>query len=348
MLLILVSGCASRSEETIKIGAILPMTGGFAIYGSDEQKGAELAVEEINNAGGIKGKNVEMVFEDSAGENVKALNAFQKLTDVDKIGIIITATSWISNTIYEKAKERDVVQVVVASAAFARSSQDKAIRFTVDVRDEGKFLAAFLKEFERIGIIHLNNDYGSGWAKQLSEELGERIIGVEKYEPTDADMSTQLIKLGAKSPDAIVMVSTGKDGFLIAKKIKELDIKTQLIGTRPIQTRDLLQEPVLVEGLIYSYPTYDATHPFMNEYKNKYNEEPSVFAAETYDAVMSVKSALDECGDDKKCIADWFTSQEYNGALGHVTFDEKKDAQYAFSLKQIKKGKFVIFEENEV
>ena len=340
MLLLMLSfliACAPAKEEKIKIGAILPLTGPFAFYGEDGRIAMELALEDVGNT-------TEIIYEDSAGESPKAVTAFNKLTNVDGAKIVITSTSWISNAVYSQAADANIFQGIIASAAFKRTREDKAVRFTVDVSDEAPYILDYLQTFNRIAIIHLDNDYGKGWAEALKKNLSDKVVAVEKYAPTDTDISAQLSKIKAGNPDVLVLASTAKEGGLFARKAKELGIEPQLVSMRPIQNPQLLQETKAVEGLVYSYPKYNANHAFVSRYVAKYGKEPTVFAVEAYDAIIEIAQAAEKCKSDAECMYQSFMNKEYDGALGHVKFDSKGDSHYPFVLKQVKNGKFVSFQ----
>lgn len=334
LFLFLLASCVQVETEKVKIGAILPMTGTFAFYGEDQRTGIDVALEEV-------GDRVEVIYEDSAGENPKAVAAFSKLTNVDGANIIITSTSWISNAVYSQAAENNILQVIIASAAFKRTLNDTALRFTVDIKDEAPYILEYLKPFSSVAVLHLNNDYGKGWAEMIQKALSGKVVAVEAYNPGDTDVNAQLSKIKAANPDVLVLVSTGKEGGLFAKKARELGIDVPFASQRPIQSPELLQAGDAVEGLVYSYPAYDANHKFVSRYKEKYGKEPTVFAAEAYDSVKSIAAGVGACGSNTGCVYRAFANSSYDGALGHVTFDAKGDAHYPFVLKQVKNGKWV-------
>ena len=329
--------CAQVETEKTKVGAVLPMSGLFAFYGEDQRTGMELALEEV-------GDKIEIIYEDSAGENTKAIAAFNKLTNVDGSKIVITSTSWISNALYSQAADADVLQTIIASAAFKRTRDDRAVRFTVDVKDEAPYILDYLKDFNKIAILYLNNDYGKGWADMTQQGLPGKVVAVEAYNPGDADVSTQLTKIKAQDPDVLVLVATGKAGGLYAKKAVELGLNVQLASQRPIQSPELLNAGDAVEGLVYSYPEPDLSHSFAARYREKFGKEPTAFSSEAYDAVITIARVVEQCKEDTACMHNSLVSSSYDGALGHVTFDEKGDAHYPFILKQVKDGKFVIIE----
>ncbi|HSU73113.1 MAG TPA: ABC transporter substrate-binding protein [Candidatus Binatia bacterium] len=336
-ILLVLAGCAAPQNQ-LKVGAILPMTGSFAFVGAEEQNAISMANNETGNT-------LQVIFEDSAGENPKAIAAFNKLSNVDNAHIVITSTSWISNTIYPQAADAQAFQVILASSGFKRTRDDYAVRFTADVGDEAGFIANFLKKYDTIAIIHLNNDFGKGWADALSKDLGDKIVAVETYDPTDTDMSAQLTKIKAKNPDVLFLASSGKDGAFVAKKAKELGINAQLVSQRPIETPELLKQGDAAEGLIYSFPATAADHPFLAKYQKTFGRVPSIFTIEAYDATIRLTAATKQCGDDAACLKKAFANSQYEGALGSVAFDAKGDAHYPFVLKQVKNGKFTVFGE---
>jgi len=340
VLLILLFACAPAtsvkekvSEQRGKIGVILPLTGTFSSYGEDERSAIELALDKL-------GDKSFVVYEDSAGVSATGVTAFQKLKEVDNVKVIITATSWVTSSIYPQAN--DVLQVAIASAVMKRTRNDTTIRFTADVSGEADFLAKYLEQFDRIALLHLNTDYGTGWASILKGILGSRIVAAESYKTDEIDVSAQLAKIKASNPSAIVILGVAKEGSLFSQKIRDLGMNAQIVGTRPIEGPALLAKPEFVEGLVYSYATQDLNGSFAVDYEKKYGKVPSVFAAEAFDAVITLYSAMKDCDQDVSCLYSWYANKTYDGALGHVTFDDKGDAHYPFVLKQIKDGKFAL------
>lgn len=335
-ILLLLAACAPAQQEKASIGIILPLSGSFAFYGEDQRTGIDVALEEV-------GDKINVVIEDSAGENPKAVAAFNKLTNIDNVKIVVTSTSWISNAVYSQAADAGIFQAIIASAAFKRTRNDsKAVRFTVDVTDEAPYIIDYIKQFSKIAILHLNNDYGKGWAEAIQKSLADRVVATEAYTPGDTDVSAQLTKIADKTPDALVLVSTGKEGGLFARKARELGITAQFVSQRPIQSPELLQQASAVEGMVYSYPAYNTEHPFVEKYKARYGKEPTVFAAEAYDTIITLSQAIVQCKTDTTCLHQWYLGKEYDGALGHVTFDNNGDAHYPFVLKEIRNGSFVL------
>jgi branched-chain amino acid transport system substrate-binding protein len=323
-------------QENITIGAILPFTGTEADIGLEEQRAIEMALEEV-------GDGIRVVYEDGGGDKTKGVTAFQKLVTTDDLTVVVTCQSWTSNAIYPLAVDEGVVHACIGSAVFARTlEEDKAVCFTVGASDEAERLAEYLQQFNRIAIMYMNNDYGRGWRDQLKSIFDERVVAAEGYELDETDFGAQLAEIKTAEPDALVLLSTWEAG-MIANQARGLGIDAQLASTRPIERPAVLQESA-VEDLVYTYPAYNTEHPFVTRYVAKYGEQPTVFAAEAYDTIMTLARAIEECGADPTCIHSWYVNREYNGALGHVRFDEQCDAHYPFILKQVHNGAFLPYE----
>jgi branched-chain amino acid transport system substrate-binding protein len=234
-----------------------------------------------------------------------------------------------------------VFQGVLASASFDREGDDRAIRFTVDVDDEAAALTGFLEQYQRIGIMYMDNTFGTGWDERLRLNLGDRVVASRSYPIGARIFEEQLGSLRGLDLDALVLLTTGAEGSLIARRAAELGITAQLVGTRPIETPDLIADPVAVDGLVYTYPSFNTSHPFVASYVTRYGRLPTVFAAEAYDAITTLAQAASQCGIDPTCIHAWYRGMSYDGALGHVEFDANGDAHYAFVLKQVRNGAFV-------
>ena len=116
--------CTQSEQNKIKIGAILPLTGAYAIAGTDAKNAIDIALEDIGN-------KIQVIYEDSQGENTKAVASFNKLINIDNTKIVLTSTSWVSNTLYQQAIDSDVIQAVIASAGFKRAKDNDKAKIVV-------------------------------------------------------------------------------------------------------------------------------------------------------------------------------------------------------------------------
>ena len=320
----------TKAMPSYDIAAILDFSGHYRDYGVEAKQGIELALKEADN--------IKVDFFDSKAESDIALDHFNKLNNTSAV---VTFTSWVSNAIAPVSAKKNMMQFVIASAVFNYDALPLCIRFTVDVKAEVEFLAGYLQRYERIGIIYADNEYGTGWKDSLLEALGAKVVSVESYQDTTADFTAPLSNIESAHPEAIALISFGEAAAIVRQAVK-MGITAQLIGTRPILTKELLAEP-LSEGLIFSYPALDERHPFYSGFEKAYGVSSSAFGAEGYDLIISLAQAVNEKGTKPDDIAAWYKNRSYKGALGQIQFDEHCLAKYDFSLKQIQKGKIVSY-----
>ena len=325
----------SNETKPIVVGAILPFTGDQADIASEQKNAIEMALNDT-------GRKFKVIYEDSAGKPSVGIVAFHKLVDKDNASIVITCASWVSNVISSLAAERGILQCAVGSATFNRTNGGKAVVFTVSMNEESKCLASYLRRFNRTAIIYMNNDYGRAWLGILKTIMPGTVVSSESYGPNQTNYSSQLTKIRGARPDLLVLLSTA-EGASIARQARQLGINASLASTRPIERPDILEEPA-VNGLVYSYPSYNTTCPFFARYAEKYNQQPTAFGAEAYDAIVTLASAAQNCSERIDDIYRWYLDREYTGALGKVRFDGSGNAHYPVILKQIRDGKFVYFE----
>jgi ABC-type branched-subunit amino acid transport system substrate-binding protein len=311
----------------------LPFTGAQSDIASEEKNATELAQE------GARG-NISIAYRDSAGLVPDAVNALQELVEKENASVVIVCASWISNAIHPLAAERGLVQLSIASATLNRSGKSRDIVFTVSAEEEAKVLLAFLQNRSRVAIISMNNDYGRDWTRVLEAGLGSRLKASEKYNLSQTGYSDELTRIKAAEPDALVLLSS-REGSAIARQAREIGIQSQLVSTRPIERPEILSEPAM-EGLVYTSPSFNASHPFVARYRQRYGQEPTIFGAEAYDAVMTLALAADACGGNSDCIYQWYLGRNYSGALGEVRFDESGWAHYPVVLKEVRGGKIIV------
>jgi len=327
---------ASNETLPIVVGAILPFTGAQADIASEEKNAIEMAQNDT-------GQRFNVIYEDSASQQSVAIAAFHKLVEKDNASVVITCASWISNAISPLAAERGILQFVLGSATFNRTKRGEAVVFTVSMEEESETLASYIRRFDRIAIIFMNNDYGRAWSAILKTSMPGRIISSESYELNQTDYLSQLTRIKEAKPDLLVILST-EEGAAIACQARQLGINASLASTRPIARPGVLKEPAM-NGLVYSYPSYNITHPFFAKYQKKYNQQPTAFGAEAYDTITTLTYASHNCSRQIDCIYRWYLDREYHGALGKISFDQLGNAHYPVILKQIRDGEFVYFED---
>lgn len=314
------SGNGNSAEgDTIKIGANLELSGSVASYGSSILDGAELAVKEINDAGGIDGKKIELISADNRSENAEATTAALKLIEQDKVvAMLAPATSGNSVATVEIAAENKV-PIVTASGTAPN----------ITVNDDGKvneyaFRTCFIDPFQgtvaanfaanelgakNVAIFADNaSDYAKGLAAAFKEQIeknGGTVVGEEAYVAKDTDFRTQLTNLKGKNPDFIFIPGYYEEVGLIVKQARELGIDVPLMGA------DGWDSPTLVElaggeALNNTFITnhYSSGDPdekiqkFVEAFKSENKDTaPNAFNALGYDTVYYLADAIERADE---------------------------------------------------
>jgi len=356
-----IAGCKKKGEEVIKIGAILPLTGDGAKYGEAAKEGIELALQEINNKNGIRGKKIQIIYEDSQGIPSIGVSAAQKLINVDKIQIIIgDLFSSVTLAIAPIANENKVILFSPASSSpKLTNAGDYIFRNCASDIFEGEIMGKFVTEklkLKKIAILYINNDYGIGIAdvfRSIVTKNGITISSDEAFEQNSNDFKPQLLKIKNLNPDAIYIVGYKELGYLL-KQAKETGIKKQFLSTVMFEDQDIIKiAGDAAEGTIYSYRTYDTESKdnnlvsFVNSFKSNYNSIPDIFSALSYDALNIIFQAIQTSGYNIEEIKNaLYNIKHYPGITGDTTFDENGDVIQPAQIKIVKNGNFIKYISN--
>lgn len=352
------SGCGKSEKDVMKIGAILPLTGSGSLWGQNGKKGVELAVDEINKNGGINGKEVKILFEDSQTDPRIAVSAFQKLTDIE--GVKVSIVDMISSNVLAIAPIANEKKVVIISPGASNpaitNAGDYVFRNWPSDALQGNEAAriSFNKlVWKSVGIFYINNEYGNGLDavfKKEFENLGGKIVIEETFQQGSSDFKTSLLKFKGKKLDGIYLVGYPKEVPIILKQSKELGMKVKYLGTETFEDPALLsQAGIAAEGVVYLIPKVpddqsSVRKQFLEAYNIKFNENPGVPADVAYDALIIIKWAIEKVGyNSEKIKGQLYKLKDWEGSSGITTFDSNGDAIKPFDLKTIKNGKFTIY-----
>jgi len=353
--LMLPSGCAKK-EKVIKIGVILPLTGEAAKYGQSAKRGLDLALEEINASGGVRGKKLSLIYEDSKADPKEGVNAIQKLITIHKVPAIIGAmASSVTLAIAPIAEKNKVVLLSPASSAPKITYAGNYIfRNCYSDIYEGTKMADYIwneTSYRSIAIIYINNDYGIGLKRAFEKrftELGGKVIISEPYEFGSTDFHTQISKVKNANPDAIYIIGYGEMGRLLIQA-KEIGLSKPFFSCIMFEDPDILKiAREAAEGVIYTFPSYDPKsqekqiRDFVRAFKKKYGQIPDGFAANSYDALKILALAIKKGGGDSEGIKDaLYTVRDFPGVTGKTSFDANGDVKKPIGIKTVKDGRFI-------
>jgi len=315
-------GCASSapdasteepaSAEPIKIGAIVSLTGTYAGLGEPEKKTIEMEVKRINDAGGVNGRPIEVIFEDDATDEAKAVAAASKLIEQDKVIAIIGATgSGQTMAVRGDVDRAGIPQVSMAGATAITANFDPLVfqtpwSNTIVVPYE---LAAMKADgVKKIGLITDSGGFGKDGRDVVLAEAkvaGIEVVSDQTFNPGDTDMTAQLTNIKSSDADALVMWTAGKEAATVVKNAKELDLKLPVYGSHGNARREFIEGAGdAAEGMKFAagkilVPSaygegsdgFKVATDFISRYEAANGDAPSTFAGHAYDALYLITEA---------------------------------------------------------
>jgi branched-chain amino acid transport system substrate-binding protein len=347
-------GCSESNDKFVNLGFIGPLTGPAASYGVSQMRGVELAVEEINSAGGIEGEKIKVIFEDSQMDPNKAISAIKKRIDIDKVLAIIgetttTGTLAIANIANQG---RTVLLSPLASGAKITDAGDYVFR--VSPSDDFQAIVAakfiFQKGLRNGAIVYTNDDWGAGLQKAFKEYfvgLGGSILAMEGCTPGTQDFRTQLVKIKNLNPDFIYIPLHPDESATFLRQVKEVKVPGQILGADNFSEKAILRTAgSAADGVIFTMPTKPTGEEFRNfseKFKVRFNEDGSYNSAAAYDCVYILAEAIKRSGLSGENIKNaLYNIRDYKGASGAIGFDENGDVTTKkFTVIKIKNGEYV-------
>ena len=354
LMLTLFFACAKTSDKlksgaTIKLGFIAPMSGDAASYGKITSQAAIIAVDEINEQGGINGFQVQLIIEDSTGNAATGVEVAEKLIKTDKVlGIVGGVFSSVSLAVAPMAERAKVVMISPASTHKDLPDKGKFIfRDIINDAVQAIVFAKYLATVENVktaSILYINNDYSKGLAMDFwgeFEKEGGNIVASEGVAEGTKDFKSQLRKLAEKNPEALYLPNYVPDVALILKQAKEIGFKAKIYSADSFgntQIFDLAGD--LANGVVFTQsaeqPESQIKKRFVAKYEEKWGEAPEMFSLTAYDAAgiilnaIKLKSSKSVIGGDLNIDRDQLrdfiaATQDYDGASGKIAFTENGD-----------------------
>lgn len=336
--LVFFADCAKKESDHFVIGGIFPLSGPVAVYGNEARNGVELAVLEINAAGGIGGKQIKLISEDDEGNPEKTVNVYKKLTTKDGVKVIIgSLTSGATAAITSLAQAQKVV--LLAPAATLPSITDAGdFIFRACFIDPfqgtvgGKFTAENLGKKRAAVLYSITNDYSVGLYENFKiafEKAGGSLCAAESYSDGDKDYRAQLTKIKNAAPDVVYLPDYYGTVALIAKQLREQGIDTAMVGGDGWGGLMENAGDEVVNGFYSDHYAADSTDEkvtqFVDSYKKMYKTTPVSFAALAYDCVYLLKDAAERASSASDTTSLKEALEKTNGSYvtGNLTFDEK-------------------------
>jgi branched-chain amino acid transport system substrate-binding protein len=349
------------AADPIKIGALFSVSGPAAFLGEPERNTAQMLVAEINKAGGLKGRQLELIVIDTQGDATKAVQGVNKLIKDDNVVAIIgpstTGDSMAVIPIVEKA------EIPLISCAAGVKITDPVKKWIFKTAQNDALAVARIFEYlkkqkiDRIAILTVSDGFGSSGREQLvkqAQESGFQIISDETYGPKDTDMTAQLTKIRGGNAQAIICWGTNPGPAIVARNVKQLGIKLPLFMSHGVSSKKFIElAGEAAEGIIIpsgrvivanqisnKEPQKKALLGYVNSYQKLYKLEGDHFGGHAWDAMMLIKGAIERGGVNPADIRDQLEKTKkfagIGGTFNYSPQDHAGLAKDAFVLVQIK------------
>ena len=342
----IVIGCSAQAQDTVKIGSLFETSGFLAFLGNQGLEGANLAVEELNAAGGVHGKAIELINFNTESDETKAVIGAKKLIERDKVVALIGAMNSGSTFSIIDIVQRAEVPILSngASRALSTPVEEKKWIFQVPLTDVLviNVLIDYMQKqgISRIGLINADSGFATSGQKQwerIAPERGIEVVIQQTYGNNDPDMTPQLTNIRANSDvQAVVQWGTGKGQAIVAKNYRQLGIEHPLFYSHAASDPNLIKlagsaangivfptsKIAVVDELPDSDPQKAVTANFVEKFVAKYERGPATFAGNGYDSMMMLAAAIGRAGNtDPAAIRDAFEqTANYPGVTSVYTY----------------------------
>ena len=330
------STTTSASGETFKIGSIGPATGGAAVYGLAVQHGAELAIKEINAAGGINGYQIEFNFQDDECDNEKSVNAYNTLKDWGMQMLVGTTTSGCCIAVAAESSNDNMFQITPSgSSVDCISNNDNVYQVCFTGPNQGIATAQYIGSnnvAEKIAVIYDSSDvYSSGIYEKFVAEAANQpfeIVSAEAFTADNkTDFSVQLQKAKDAGADLVFLPIYYTEASLILTQANAMGYTPKFFGCDGLDGILGVEnfDAALAEGVMLLTPFAadaddEATKSFVTAFEAAYGEIPNQFAADAYDAVYVIKAAVEKSGvTPADSISD--ICEKLKGAMAEISVD---------------------------
>ncbi|MFQ5621079.1 MAG: ABC transporter substrate-binding protein [Candidatus Nanoarchaeia archaeon] len=356
IILLLLAACAPQetTETVYRVGAIQPLSGDGSVYGLPVQRVVQQAVKDLNEQWKDKNQRIEVIYEDGKCSGKDALSAAQNLVNLRGIKVIYGGTCSSETLGLAPFTEENKILVFspLSSSPEITNAGDYVFRNYPSDTAQVEAMLPFMEEggYKKIAILSENTDYAQALRKSYAasmESISAELVADEVVAPNTKDVRTEISKIKAKNPDAIIALpQTVPTAGVFAKQLFESKVDAQVLGNEVMGLEQTIDEyGKMVEGYFTPSSVFEKenSEEFIN-LKDKIDCELSFYCATTYDGVFLLGELLEKCGDqDTDCMRDaLYATKGWEGLLsGKTTFDENGDVPGSFQVNEIVDGKLV-------
>lgn len=340
----------TQEKEVVKFGLIVPLTVAAADIGKSNKNSFEIAVNEINAAGGINGVPIELIIEDSKGcDSKEAVSAMQKLVNIDKVDAVYSICSGAAIATHPIAEQGGVVHFGCASNPAVRELGDYMFRIVPSDDFAGKVAAEYVRsEFgaQKVAVLNCDNDWCVGIKNAFVDSfrnLGGEILIQEQIKTSATDVRTELTKIKDTNPDLVYFAGYPDETITVFKQAEELGLDVVFFGgdawldqTIPEKAGDTAED---------KYFTTPAAG-YSKAFENKVGGDIAICTVEAYDVAKILAKVMSDVGFDKEEVKNaLYSLKNYDGESGVIGLDSKGDLIGAkFDIKTFSGGQIVSYD----
>ena len=344
------------AQDAIKIGFFAPITGPAAADGASAKHAVELAVKELNAAGGIKGKKVELIVYDDRFSPQEAVAIANKLIEKDQVTGVVSGSysgpTRVTAPIFAKAGVPMVAGYAVHPDVTKSGESNFRNGFLGEVEGgaAGEYAVKALKA-KSPAVIYMDNDFGkeisAGFIKR-AEKLGAKVVVQQVYKfPGEKDFRPFLTRIKDAKPDLIFAAGYYNEAALITRQAKELGITVQILAEEGFDSPKFIElagkdaEGVIIATNLDRDDPRPLVQNFLKNYKQAYGIDPDMVGASSFDALMILANAIERAGTDRKAIIKaLLDTKDYNGLTGKISRFMKGEVIKPVQFQIVKDGKF--------
>ena len=356
------SGASNTADnETFNVGGNFGLSGAFSAYGTAINDGAALAFKEINEDGGVLGKDVNYISVDNKSDATESTTQTARLIDEENISVLVGSDT-TGSTEAQIQTTTDASVPIVAPAATGDSltldSSGNVLEYVFRVPFQDAFQGSVLAEFanqegyENAAIIQDNSsDYGQNLAAEFDDIFEGEVVGTESYVSGDTDFNSILNNIASKNPDVIFIAGYYTEGGSIVKQAREMGIESAILAPDGFGAEEFVELAGAENVNNFYYTAHyttgegatDKTTEFVEAFKAEYGSAPNMFDALGYDAAYLVADAAERAGeDDRQAITDALAeTTDFEGVTGTFSFDENHNPVKTAYIIEMENGEEV-------
>ncbi|SYZ72533.1 conserved exported hypothetical protein [Candidatus Zixiibacteriota bacterium] len=354
---VMIISCGQKAPNNeILIGEYSSLTGTTATFGQSTHRGVLMAVDEINQDGGVLGKKIKLLTEDDQSKPEEAAMAVTKLISRDGVKAVIGEVSSSRSLAAAPICQANKIPMVSNASTNPEVTKKGDYIFRVCYIDpfQGEVMAKFVYnslKLRRVAILKdVKNDYSIGLAQYFEEnfkKLGGEIVATQAYSEGDTDFKAQLTALKGSDPEAIIVPGYYTEAALIVKQARDLNMNMPFIGGDGWDSAKLIEIGGAAMNNSYFSTAYSADDPnpvvqnFVTKYQKLYNESPDAFAVLGYDAARLLFDAIKRAGsvEGDKIRDALKATRDFPGVSGYITIDADRNARKPIVIIAIADGK---------